>query len=246
MGYTVTVNTSLNEVVLPNGIAYTGGDVVVLDDGAMSLISTEAQAALFSSVVFNGGGGGSGLGTVTDVSVASAHGFSGVVADPTVSAVITLSATPNGLLKSNGTTMSAATAGTDYLTPSAGNAVTATNLAGGATFPAYVAPAAAGLTFVGSGTTLVNAALGNAFGLTLTASTTTLGNPSNPVDGQVIRFRITQGSGGSFTLAYGTAYDFGTAGSPTLSTAAGKVDILAFEYVASISKWCCLGSGLGF
>lgn len=126
-----------------------------------------------------------------------------------------------------------------------GNAATATNLAGGATVPAYLAPTVATLTFVGSGTTLVNAALGNSFNLTLTASTTTLGNPSNPVDGQVIRFRITQGGAGSFTLAYATNYDFGASGAPVLSTAVSAVDILGFEYVASISKWCYLGSALG-
>ena len=116
----------------------------------------------------------------------------------------------------------------------------------GGTMTGWLAPAVSALSFVGSGTTLVNAALGNAFNLTLTASTTTLGNPSNPVDGQVIRFRITQGSGGSFTLAYGTAYDFGATGAPTLSTAAGKVDVLGFEYVASLTAWVYLGSGLGF
>ena len=116
----------------------------------------------------------------------------------------------------------------------------------GGTMTGWLAPAVAALTFVGSGTTLVNAALGNAFSLTLTASTTTLGNPSNAVDGQVIRFRVTQGGSGSFTLAYGTAYDFGAAGAPTLSTAAAKVDILGFEYVASLTKWVYLGSGLGF
>lgn len=127
-----------------------------------------------------------------------------------------------------------------------GNAATATNLAGGATLPAYLAPKVVTLTFVGSGTTLVDASLGNAFNLTLTASTTTLGNPSNSVDGEVIRVRITQGAGGSFTLAYGANYDFGAGSAPTLSTTAAKVDILGFEYVASISKWCYLGSGLGF
>lgn len=132
-----------------------------------------------------------------------------------------------------------------------GNAATATtattagNLSGGATLPDYLAPAAVALTFVASGTTLVNAALGNAFNLTLTASTTTLGAPSNPVDGQVIRFRITQGTGGNFTLAYASAYDFGASGAPILSTAAGKVDILGFEYVASLSKWCYVGPALG-
>lgn len=109
-----------------------------------------------------------------------------------------------------------------------------------------LSPAVAALTFVGGGTTLVNAALGNAFNLTLTASTTTLGAPSNPVDGQVIRFRITQGAGGSFTLAYASAYDFGAAGSPTLSTTAGKVDLVAFEYSTALSKWMFLGAGLGY
>lgn len=117
-------------------------------------------------------------------------------------------------------------------------------LAGG-TMTGWLAPAVATLTFVASGTTLVNAALGNSFNLTLTASTTTIGNPSNPVDGQVIRFRITQGGAGSFTTAWGTAYDFGASGAPVLSTAAGKVDVVGFEYVASISKWCYLGSALG-
>jgi hypothetical protein len=82
--------------------------------------------------------------------------------------------------------------------------------------------------------------------LTLTASTGTLANPTNPVDGQTIRVRVIQGGAGSFTLAFGTAYDFGSAGQPALSTAVSAVDILGFEYVASLSKWCFLGAGLGF
>lgn len=123
--------------------------------------------------------------------------------------------------------------------------VSAVPISGG-TMTGALAPEVVTLSFVGSGTTTVNAESGNAYALTLTASTTTLGNPSNPTDGQVIRFRIIQGSGGSFTLSYGSAYDFGASGSPTLSTSAGKVDILGFEYVGSLSKWCYLGSGLGF
>lgn len=114
----------------------------------------------------------------------------------------------------------------------------------GGTMTGWLAPAVTSLTFGSS--IAVNAQLGNAFNLTLTASSGTLASPSSPVDGQVIRIRVTQGTGGSFTLAYGSAYDFGAAGTPTLSTAAGKVDILGFEYVASISKWTFLGSGLGF
>jgi hypothetical protein len=116
----------------------------------------------------------------------------------------------------------------------------------GYAYPAALAPAVATLTFVASGTTLVNAAAGNDLRLTLTASTTTLGSPSNSVDGQTIRFQITQGTGGSFTFAgYGGTYDFGAAGQPTLSTAAGKVDVLAFCYNATLTKWIFLGSALG-
>lgn len=113
----------------------------------------------------------------------------------------------------------------------------------GGTMTRYLAPAVVNLTFGAS--IAVNAALGNSFNLTLTASTGTLANPTNPVDGQTIRVRITMGAPGSFTLAYGTTYDFGQAGAPVLSTAAGKVDVLGFEYVASLAKWVYLGSALG-
>ena len=116
--------------------------------------------------------------------------------------------------------------------------------AAGGTMTGALAPAVATLTF--AGTVAVNAALGNAFALTLTASSATLGAPSNPVDGQVIRVRVIQDGTGGWTLAYNAIYDFGAAGAPTLSTGANKVDILGFEYVSSLTKWCYLGSGLGF
>jgi hypothetical protein len=60
----------------------------------------------------------SGTGTVTTASVVSANGLAGTVATPTTTPAITLSTTVIGIVKGNGTTLSAATAGTDYLTPS--------------------------------------------------------------------------------------------------------------------------------
>ena len=56
-------------------------------------------------------------GTVTSVSVVSANGFAGTVANSTTTPAITLTTSITGLLKGNGTSISAATAGTDYLTP---------------------------------------------------------------------------------------------------------------------------------
>lgn len=64
-----------------------------------------------------GGLGGAGSGTVTTVSVAAANGFAGTVANPTSTPAITLTTSLTGLLKGNGTAMSAAVAGTDYQAP---------------------------------------------------------------------------------------------------------------------------------
>lgn len=57
-----------------------------------------------------------GAGTVTSVSVASANGFAGSSSSG-ATPVLTLSTTVTGLLKGNGTAISAASAGTDYVAP---------------------------------------------------------------------------------------------------------------------------------
>jgi hypothetical protein len=62
-----------------------------------------------------GGGGGSGSGSVTSVSVVSANGFAGTVANASTTPAITLSTSVTGLLLGNGTSVSAATPNTDFL-----------------------------------------------------------------------------------------------------------------------------------
>lgn len=90
----------------------------------------------------------------------------------------------------------------------------------------------------------VNPMLGTVFNLTLSTSGDVLSAaPGN--DGEPMYVRITQGTGAPYTLSYGSLFDFGALGAPVLSTVAGKVDILAFHYVASLSKWCYLGPALG-
>jgi len=61
-------------------------------------------------------------GTVTTASVVSANWFAWSVATATTTPAITLSTTVTGLLKGNGTAISAAVANTDYLTPSGSGA----------------------------------------------------------------------------------------------------------------------------
>ena len=57
------------------------------------------------------------VGTVSSVSVTSANGFTGTVATSTSTPAITISTSITGLLKGNGTAISAAVAGTDYFLP---------------------------------------------------------------------------------------------------------------------------------
>lgn len=60
-----------------------------------------------------------GTGTVTSVSVVSANGMAGTVATATTTPAITLTTTITGVLKGNGTAISAAVANTDFVAPSA-------------------------------------------------------------------------------------------------------------------------------
>lgn len=75
-------------------------------------------------------GSGGGSGTVTSASVVTANGLAGTVANSTTTPAITLSTTVTGILKGNGTAISAAASGTDYALPNANTTGTAANITG--------------------------------------------------------------------------------------------------------------------
>jgi hypothetical protein len=107
-----------------------------------------------------------------------------------------------------------------------------------------LAPAVVALT--DAATIAVDASLGNDFRVTLGASRA-MGNPAHPADGQQIIFQITQGSGGSAAITWGTAYEFSSAlPQPTLSTTAGQTDLLGFIYEASRQTWLLAAFVNGF
>lgn len=83
-------------------------------------------------------------------------------------------------------------------------------------------------------TIAVNLALANNFTLTI-GGNRTLGNPSNLTPGQSGAIVITQDGTGSRTLAYGSNWKFPGGSAPTLSTAAGSVDVLTY-YVESSTR----------
>ena len=125
-----------------------------------------------------------------------------------------------------------------------GTAAYASAIATGITLPDYIAPAVVTLTMASAIT--VNAALGNDFRVTLTAGTGTMGSPSNSVDGQRIDFQVTQDTTGNRLLAWNAVYDWGVAGTATLSTGTSLTDIIGFIYNGSKTKWLCVGTILGF
>lgn len=100
----------------------------------------------------------------------------------------------------------------------------------------YTASAPVALT---SGTTITpNGSNGFNFSLTI-AHNATLANPSNFKTGQSGYIEITQDGTGSRTLAYGSNWKF-PGGSPTLSTAAGAIDLISYAVTASGRILCTL------
>ena len=73
----------------------------------------------------------SGGGSVTTVSVVTANGFAGTVVNASSTPAITLSTSVTGLLKGNGTAISAAVSGTDYAPATSGSSILYGNGAGG-------------------------------------------------------------------------------------------------------------------
>jgi hypothetical protein len=82
---------------------------------ALFVLISNATAAGTWDVGYSAGGG---TGTVTTVSVVSANGFAGTVANAGTTPAITMQTSVTGMLKGNGTAISAAVLGTDYMAPS--------------------------------------------------------------------------------------------------------------------------------
>ncbi len=108
----------------PYSIAASGGGVtwptsgdVVISNGTSSpagVAPVNGDCLIGSGGAWIAGSCSTGSGTVTTLSVATANGFGGTVANATTTPVITLTTSCNGICKGNGTAISTATANTDY------------------------------------------------------------------------------------------------------------------------------------
>jgi hypothetical protein len=202
-----------------------------------------------------------GTGTVTTLSVATANGLAGTVATATSTPVITLTTSVTGVLKGNGTAISAAVANTDYQSPIS---LTTTGTSGAATFTSNtlniptITAATASAIWVGTSTTTYNTpkniadshawqtltsgatpawdtALGYNARIVL-ATNATFAAPTNLIDGRTYTLLIVQDATGTRTGAFNTIWDFGGAGAPTLSTVAASRDLVVGIYDATTTK----------
>lgn len=107
----------------------TSGNSILYGNGAGGF----SNVTVGSGLQFSGGtlASTSGGGSVTTVSVVTANGFAGTVANASSTPAITLTTSVTGLLKGNGTAISAASAGTDYAPATSGSDILSGNGAGG-------------------------------------------------------------------------------------------------------------------
>ena len=103
--------------------SYTNGQLLIGNTTGNTL--TKATLTAGTNVSITNGAGSVTInatdqfvGTVTSASVISANGFAGTVATATTTPAITLTTTVTGVLKGNGTAISAATKDVDYFAPS--------------------------------------------------------------------------------------------------------------------------------
>jgi len=93
-----------------------------------------------------------------------------------------------------------------------------------------------------------DASFGNYFTVTI-AGNRTIDPPTNLADGQTITYEIKQDATGSRLITWSSAaggFSFGSSSAPVLSTAPGKVDLVAFRYSATVGKLCFLGIKSGY
>ena len=89
-----------------------------------------------------------------------------------------------------------------------------------------------------SSTISVDAKYGDMFDITLTGNAT-LANPTNPVNGKTLRFRITQDNTGNRSVTLGNKFNIPSSATSPLpwSTSPNKMDVLAATYHAGRDKW---------
>jgi len=233
------------------GVAYgTGPALAVSAAGSAGQVLTSAGAATPTWATPT-------TGTVSSVSVVSANGLAGTVATATTTPAITLSTTITGLLKGNGTAISAAASGTDYAPATSGTSILYGNGAGGfsnVTIGTGVSFAAGTLSATGSGGTVTSvtgtapvvSSGGATPAISMPAATTSVNGYLTSTDWTAFNNKVTMtypGSGipNSTGSAWGTSYS--TTGSGTVVALATSPSFTTPTLGAALATSIKFGSG---
>ena len=195
------IDPSTGRLLVNNGGGGSGS--ITVTDGVTTLTGVTTVDFTSGATVTSGGAGiadvaisGGGSGTVTSVSVASANGLAGTVANPTTTPAITLSTTVTGILKGNGTAISAGVAGdVDSILPTqTGNS--GKFLTTNGTNSSWGTPS-------GSGT--VNSGTGGQMTYYATTGTAVSGNANATISGGALTLGVATSSQGSLILSGSTS-----------------------------------------
>lgn len=200
-GYTpISLYYSTTASAAPTAGNLANGELAInINDGKLYYKDSGGSVQLIASK--NGASG-----SVTTVSVVSANGFAGTVANDTTTPAITLTTSITGILKGNGTAISAAASGTDYAPATSGTSILYGNGSGGFSNVTI----GTGLTF-SAGTLATSGAAGTVTSVDVSGGTTGLTTSGGPVT-----------SSGTITLAGTLAVANGGTG-VTTSTGTGSV-----------------------
>jgi len=114
---TITAPALSKVYVVINGTAQSVTLVGAGPTTGVTLVTGEKAVCAWNGSDFVKVASSASTGTVTSASVVTANGFAGTVATATTTPAITLTTSITGVLKGNATAISAAVAGTDYVTP---------------------------------------------------------------------------------------------------------------------------------
>lgn len=182
---TLTLNTTVSGMIKGDGTsllaAVSGVDYAPPTSGTSILYGNGAGG--FSNVTVGTGltftGGTLASTDVQTISIASSNGFAGTSSGG-LNPVLTLNTTVTGILKGNGTAISAAVSGTDYAPATSGTSILYGNGAGGfsnVTIGSGVTFSAGTLSATGSGGTVTSVSgTGSVNGITLTGTVTSSGS----------------------------------------------------------------------
>jgi len=176
-------------------------------------------------------------GTVTSASVVSANGFAGTVATATTTPAITLTTSITGVLKGNATAISAAVAGTDYVTPTGTETLTNKTVEAGTFTNGYTEEV-----FTGNSSTAITLDLANGTVQIITLTGNCVYTFPTPVAGKSFTLIHLQDATGSRTVTWPSTVDWPSATAPTLTATALRGDKFVFTAISGTS-W--LGSVAG-